>query len=553
MKEYKIITLENCDTNNFNLIKKEVLSSCGFKDFDNILKTPLFIKVLRHVYDNFLKESYTESHCTYLNNDEKLEYEYTDYMGNKFNETINKPNHALAHIVRVACWIQLLYLQDKLYNNINEEFNQTFLMKTCIASLFMVSGRESEADLTSDIKRDCPDIKLEPLQPYERYLNQSAENFNNYVNLPEIKNLGIFTEEDIEDYQYCLQNYNTIREKKILRKKKKEKIATYFYIAYGNDLIRCRKDVTVGTMLNDIKHESYKNEQKLSAQLIYDIVKNTGDKIMSTHLYYDINSTKTLEPQNYDMKLFYLCSTNPEYCITSVLNTTDEYFNQLVYKLMKNENEQGTAKEGTAGKDSKDKIFKLNKLSSSSSVQLPILKGGVISENFDAFISDDNNIDIDSINVEINNSNLGSTFYMSSKSYREIIKENYKKDPSKDDFTNNGIYFQNICICFNKSEDIIYKQNIYKKIIDKEQVDEMEIRNYEKYVYPQYFIKTVKNKSTAQQIKNYLTVRADETVSQSIKKSTNQVDEDPDSVINFRSKYLKYKKKYIELKNKLNL
>ena len=28
---------------------------------------------------------------------------------------------------------------------------------------------------------------------------------------------------------------------------------------------------------------------------------------------------------------------------------------------------------------------------------------------------------------------------------------------------------------------------------------------------------------------------------------------DPDSVMNFRSKYLKYKKKYLELKNKLNL
>jgi hypothetical protein len=185
----------------------------------------------------------------------------------------------------------------------------------------------------------------------------------------------------------------------------------------------------------------------------------------------------------------------------------------------------------------------------------PILRGGVISENFNAFISDDNNIDIDSINVEVNNSNLGSTFYMSRKSYREIIKKNYIKDSSKDDFTNNGIYFQNICISFDKSKDENYEQNIYEKIIDKEQVSEKEIRNYERYVYPQYFIMSVRDTRTAQQIENDLKVRADDTVLQLSKKNIIQEEDDPDSVmdLDFKSKYLKYKKKYIELKNKLNL
>jgi hypothetical protein len=583
-KEYKIITLEICNDVDFfenKLLIKKVLTTLPIELSYNILKSPLFIKVLKYVYNTYFRRPYTESHCMYFKDDQKLYCVYEDDMGNSIDDTIYKYNHALAHTVRVASWIQLLYYQDRNYNsNFFKAINSLtrdmeFRMNICIASLFMITGRESEAGFSTryndeDLTRNCPGIQP---NPYYRYKTASANNFKLYVNLPEIKELELFTEEDIEDYTYCLKYYSyiyhnsdipneignniTITNDTDKREHKRKKIATYFYIAHENDLVRCRGEKRVGTLVPS-DHESYKNQEKLSAQLMYDIVKNTGDRIMSTRIIYDISSTIITEQQNYDIKLFYLCSTNPEYCITAVLNTTDEYFNQLIYKSMEDNIIEGKIREGKIDKKYfvLQDIYKDSQLHSdvpSPIINPPILRGGVISENFNAFISDDNNIDIDSINVEVNNSNLGSTFYMSRKSYREIIKKNYIKDSSKDDFTNNGIYFQNICISFDKSKDENYEQNIYEKIIDKEQVYEKEIRNYERYVYPQYFIMSVRDTRTAQQIENDLKVRADDTVLQLSKKNIIQEEDDPDSVMDFKSKYLKYKKKYIKLKNKLNL
>jgi len=669
-KEYKIITLEiSNDINLFenNLLIKKVLTTLPIEFFYNILKSPLFIKVLKYVYNTYFRKPYTESNCMYFSEDQILNCEYQDDIGNSINDIIYKYNHALAHTVRVASWIQLLYCQDRNYNSeffrpINRLVrNPKFRMKICIASLFMITGRESEAGFSTryndeDLTRNCPGIQP---NPYYRYKSASANNFKLYVNLPEIKELELFTEEDIEDYTYCLKYYSyiyhnsdipneignniTITNDTDLREHKRKKIATYFHIAHENDLIRCRGEKRVGTLVPSY-HESYKNQEKLSAQLMYDIVKNTGDRIMSTRIIYDISSTIITEQQNYDIKLFYFCSTNPEYCITAVLNTTDEYFNQLIYKSMEGHIIEGKIREGKI--DNED--FVLQDIYDNSQLHsdvpspiinppiLRVLRGG----SHDAFISDDNNIDIDSINVEVNNSNLGSTFYMSRKSYREIIKNNYEKDSSKDDFTNNGIYFQNICISFDKSwgderrgedeyKDENYEKNIYEKIVDKEQIYEKEIRNYERYVYPQYFIKSVTDKRTAQQIENDLKVKADDTVEeissyqknlssqefinptfvknendksehQKIKKGL-QLDKENKNLITppqspfinkqpqspftqpqfpftqpqfpfknkqpqfpfknkqpqsrslFKNKYLKYKKKYIELKNKLNL
>ena len=188
-KEYKIITLEICNNNNFKLIRKKVLVSCGFNDFDNILKTPLFIKSLKYVYTTYFNKPYKESYCRHLAMEDAMPITRINENGQRITELIFKYNHALAHTVRVACWIQLLYLQDRLYNKIsNTKFDHKFLMRTCIASIFMISGRESEAGFSTNytpaqLRQDCPEIRA---NPYERYLKQSANNFNNYINLPEI-------------------------------------------------------------------------------------------------------------------------------------------------------------------------------------------------------------------------------------------------------------------------------------------------------------------------------------------------------------------------------
>ena len=136
-KEYKIITLELCDDDYrkanqmYELIILKLLKLYGFNKFDNILKAPLFIKSLKHVYDTYFTIPYKESHlCIYFSIEAEMEVTIGDNMGNWSQVPIYKYNHALAHTVRVACWIQLLYLQDRLYNNLDiTTFDQKFLMK----------------------------------------------------------------------------------------------------------------------------------------------------------------------------------------------------------------------------------------------------------------------------------------------------------------------------------------------------------------------------------------------------------------------------------------
>jgi hypothetical protein len=196
-----------------------------------------------------------------------------------------------------------------------------------------------------------------------------------------------------------------------------------------------------------------------------------------------------------------------------------------------------------------------------------------------AFIFDDNNNDVESINLQVNNSNLGSTYYIPSQSYSELTKENSL-------FLINGIYFQNIYTSFNKSIDD--EQNILFKELGPRQISESE---YEKILYPQYFYRT-KLFTNEEKIK-YFTIYEDETVkkidtqlpktatlkkenvtkiaetaTQYIKETINTIEisrpkPSKSTIISsydkyykenkFKSKYLKYKNKYLELKNKLNL
>ena len=159
------------------------------------------------------------------------------------------------------------------------------------------------------------------------------------------------------------------------------------------------------------------------------------------------------------------------------------------------------------------------------------------------------------INLQVNNSNLGSTYYMSSKSYDEIMKNTEITNL----FLKNGIYCQNIYTSFNKK--VTDEQSIpFQKPAPRQ------IYEYEKKLYPQYFYriepftdeeKKIYSISYEQAILNIINKQP---IKQTHKKSPLKsplklkgAGPDPDSVMDFKSKYLKYKKKYLELKNKLNL
>ena len=658
-KEYKIITLELCDpgVGMYKLITQKLLKLYGFNKFDNILKAPLFIKSLKHVYNTYFKKPYKESSlCEPFKMEDKMEVTIVDNMRQSSKFSIYRYNHALAHTVRVTCWIQLLYLQDRLYNELDTNtYDQKFLMKTCIASLFMISGRESEVGFDTlhsigvtqeQLKELCPDVEPDA---YQRYLAESAKNFEKYIKLlaevaivldivedqpsfeevirvvkmfenitlifigydPEgrmvfsapdskkaehlvnlnsarillltifvkkkvtfvyrdLERLPLFTEEDIEDYKYCLEYYyyiDTETEKTIKRisnstapipfeihndsdnrRNKRKKIAKYFTIARTHDLIRCHPTVSVKTILPK-KHHYYDKELTINAKLVYDIVKNTGDRISSTNLKKDDGIVKNLKSSGHNPDEFYLCSTNPEYCITNVLNTTDTYFNQLIYALEEKEAEAADLLE-------KKNDFKLDDIIPIDDIDSPppLQEGGtnpkIVKSQPSSFIFDDSN-DMESINLQVNNSNLGSTYYMSSKSYDEIMKNTKMTNL----FLENGIYCQNIYTSFNKKvtdeQSILFKKPAPRQIYE-----------YEKKLYPQYFYriepftdeeKKIYSISYEQAILNIINKQPIKQTHKNFPLKLKGAGPDPDSVMDFKSKYLKYKNKYLELKNKLNL
>jgi hypothetical protein len=355
-KEYKIITMELCDDLDIDeVVEKKILEINGFKPLDNILKSALFIKSAKYVYDTYFSKPYSESDCIHMGLEKELPVQINYLNGNIENKIIYRYNHSLAHAIRVACWIQLLYLQDIYYYD-NSYISHEFLMKTCIASLFMISGRESEVgfstgDIDEDIKRDCE--KIQP-DPYNRYLEASANNFQKYIN--EIK-LNLFSYEDIEDYMYCLRYYyyiyneleqnipekilNPINNDNDERKKKRKICASYFNISHGIDLIRCHSEMTIieKTIIPvDKNNPMYEYEKEILRTLAIDIIKNTGDRIFISKLSYSEDGTSyRVNQTNYDYNQFYLCSTNVEYCINNVLNTTNLYFNNIVNVIKKKE------------------------------------------------------------------------------------------------------------------------------------------------------------------------------------------------------------------------
>ena len=376
-KYLKVLTLELCDfdiednelSNQFiisNTVKK-LLKYNGFNKYDNILESPICLKTLHYVYDRFFKNPFKEAWCPPLS----IEASYNVTIDG-IDFSIPKCNHSLAHSVRVLCWIQLFCLQKEKYKSIDFydlAKDQNFVLKTCIASIFMISGRESEAGTGIDYQGGCPGVAL---NPYHRYLLASANNFEIYANSSEISDLNIFSPLEIDDYKFCLIYYYYVNTgttgnindpniiNKILNPSNELKfICDLFTVAHANDLLRCREDLPV-TLPVDNTSPFFEHERNNTNRIMTDLLVCTGDRLWGNFNLLDKDgkfilesSFKPEELYKRDPRLFYLCSTNIEFCVTQVLNVTKDYFNDLVNDII----------EETSIDKPLEQLFDLNKLS----------------------------------------------------------------------------------------------------------------------------------------------------------------------------------------------
>jgi hypothetical protein len=110
-------------------------------------------------------------------------------------------------------------------------------------------------------------------------------------------------------------------------------VAKLFALGHSYDLLRVFPDYRTSLLLSKT-HESYQYEKKIYKNLLHKMLFNTGDIIIANKIVFNGEHHETVTPRvSYDTRQFYLCSINPEYCITQVLNTTKEYFNELVYDI----------------------------------------------------------------------------------------------------------------------------------------------------------------------------------------------------------------------------
>jgi hypothetical protein len=318
--EVKIITMElidNLDT--FIKLSKNLIIS-GMNENDNILESRLCMRTLNYVYDNFFSQPFKESNiCKDFpgDGDFRLE-EFQEFEIDGIIVRVERPNHSLAHACRVLCWIQLF--SHSIFKSKNKIVTQEFIFKTCIASIFMVSGRESEASFGGNVE-NCglsEEDKERYRSPYYRYLDQSAKNFKYYAEkiIP-----GVYTPEEIKDYMICLRYYyNIYTELEIFMDASETQkiISSLFTHAHGIDLIRCKEKISING-LNVIDNLS------LPFTLFTDILEATGDRILSHTLVYT-DKSYSIETKDKDPRLFYLCSTNPEFCVEQILNVSREYF-----------------------------------------------------------------------------------------------------------------------------------------------------------------------------------------------------------------------------------
>jgi hypothetical protein len=546
-KFIKILTLELCDFDitDYDNVKftnsiRKLLTFNGFNKYDNILESPLCLKTLNYVYDNFFRNEFKESWCKPLSIEASLE---VIIDGKPFS--IPKCNHSLAHAVRVLCWVQLFCLQEEKYEGIfyNLSQDQNFVFKTCIASIFMISGRESEAGFGIEYNGECEGI--EP-NPYNRYLIASANNFVKYVK-DEIS--YIYTDPEIEDYKFCLIYYfyvqtrstTGISDTNIIEKINNPSneikfICQLFTKAHSNDLLRCRDKLPVFIPI-DNKNIFFEHEKNNISKIVADLLICTGDRIWGNFNLYDkngefiLNSNFKEELYKRDYRLFYFCSTNVEFCVSQVLNVTRDYFNDLVNDILE---------KSIVSSESIKEEFNLYLLSDDK-FKSSYYKEDSIGTN--SFIHDDNINNIADVEKNVRNSNIGITFYLPNKYY------NKKRKDELNLFRKNGIYLNNLFISINidNCNEIFFNNNEYENLENQ------------KILYPQYFIKHIiigKNheinhdeigKSDNLFNSFFDSLKLDNKINHNkIKKSVfNSLE------LNYKIKYLKYKNKYLQLKSKM--
>lgn len=238
----------------------------------------------QYAYDNFLKNGYKEA-------DKRFRFDKELPVGDKI---LPRPNHGLAHTLRVAMYVpevvnSLLkspqFTEKKAIQNLNME-------KVQIALAFAIVGRENDSGYTENPVR------------YMQYRDASVTAFQDYCKtLSDPK----FTQAEIQQYSKSLRDFGNPA--------MKDPLSVLIKVCHKLDLPRCYKPDQYAHAMADVKPYVSNSELVKLEKYVSDCIDATGDRKVGY--------------QNYDKEKFYKVSTDVDLCMKSINSVKPGFFAQL--------------------------------------------------------------------------------------------------------------------------------------------------------------------------------------------------------------------------------
>lgn len=309
LKEADLFNFKNMVAQETNA-KSEMMSS-AFTAIDQSIMLMRLVEAKKdqiqdaeYVYEHHLKYRFTETHL--CNTDA-----YLDVDGGR----IERPNHGLAHTQRVTAFLQPVidylaeFAKDPKFRDFCKTLSSKLMEQLELASLFYVTGRESEASITSD------------KGTYHRYKIAAYKNFKDRA-----KKKGM-NKEEIQKFKNILLGAQQLYDNFGKASNEEQFLFNIITVAHRIDLFRCY-DATkikgeIEQTTNRLMTKSPDQQKSLESllQMAQDTIFGTGDRFMSKFeggSFVDVNN-------DYNEDLFYICSTNPtsgfKQCIYSIIQT----------------------------------------------------------------------------------------------------------------------------------------------------------------------------------------------------------------------------------------
>lgn len=232
------------------------------------------------VYDEYLSKPFTENWC-------KFDWELITSQG-----VIYRPNHGLAHVMRVAQLVEVVaeflmhYDTENCFN-----FSNRDIQIIQLTAIFSVVGRQNDAGFR--------DMDEENKDAYKRYKQTSSEAFRNYVSQKSFLNM---TKVEIANFSNNILTMGELDQS--------TPSAILLALAHKLDLLRCFTPVgdSLNThIINPLNQHMDKSATDILLAYAENLLHASGDRVMSGQ-----------KMASYHDTLFYAVSTNVDSCFNAI-------------------------------------------------------------------------------------------------------------------------------------------------------------------------------------------------------------------------------------------